>query len=487
MIRELLFSYLLIFGGFGTVSRSKVIQHSPLLAMVILLPVGVVLFTFSCALVYVFGINYPLIGLSLMIIISLYELYKTKQDNDLSRINQITLLCSLGITTALLLLIRILVSPVLTFDSYKIIISGKSFGSSIFSFESPELASFPFMVTNFQAGTELFNFSYTVYLPAVTGFLSIIGAIIIISNLISPSRKHSLIFGAIVLMTILAFGSFTYMLRMQFGYLNSHLLMAGYYSLGFATCLRGNDKSEKSRFLHLSALLIGSIAFIRLEGLLLMTLLIISFVSMNNISRKNLVKFCAIALVAPGLWYLRLAIAGASGSTIISPRNTILMLLMAITPLILSWWRQSIKVVDYLPNLTIIGLVCIFCLLLLTREQAIESSLIFLANTVGTGYWGAFWWTFGPLTIVGLSLGPRIKHEIVWLTTLGGGLLLILLLGAIRTDPYRIGWGDSGNRMLVHIAPLAVLYIAVKVHACFGKSDDIADEQMPNLTCEETK
>ena len=262
MIRELVFSYLLTFGGFGTVSRSKIRQQSPVLAMVILLPVGVVLFTFSCALVHVFGINYPLIGLSLMIIISLHELYMTTLDNDLSRINQITLLCSLGITTALLLLIRILVSPVLTFDSYKIIISGKSFGSSIFSFESPELASFPFMVTNFQAGTEIFNFSYTVYLPAVTGFLAIIGAIIIISNLVSPSRKHSLTFGVIVLMTILAFGSVTYMLRMQFGYLNSHLLMAGYYSLGFATCLRRNDKSEKTRFLNLSALLIGSIAFI---------------------------------------------------------------------------------------------------------------------------------------------------------------------------------------------------------------------------------
>ncbi len=138
MIRELLFSYLLTFGGFGTISRSKIIQQSPLLAMVILLPVGVVLFTFSSALVYIFGINYPLIGLTLMVIISLHELYKTKQNNGLTSVNQITLLCSLGLTTVLLLLIRVVVSPVLTFDSYKIIISGKSFGSSIFSFESSE-------------------------------------------------------------------------------------------------------------------------------------------------------------------------------------------------------------------------------------------------------------------------------------------------------------------------------------------------------------
>tara|TARA_Y100000768_G_scaffold272933_1_gene208873 strand:- start:8505 stop:9986 length:1482 start_codon:yes stop_codon:yes gene_type:complete len=467
MIRELLFSYLLTFGGFGTISRSKIIQQSPLLAMVILLPVGVVLFTFSSALVYIFGINYPLIGLTLMVIISLHELYKSKQNNGLTSVNQITLLCSLGLTTALLLLIRVVVSPVLTFDSYKIIISGKSFGSSIFSFESSELASFPFMVTNFQAATEIFNFSYTAYLPAVTGFLAMTGAIIIISNLVSPSRKYSFTFGVIVLMTILAFGSVTYMLRMQLGYLNSHLLMAGYYSLGFATCLLGNNSDKRTPNLYLSALLIGVVAFIRLEGMLLMTLLIISFVSINKLSRKDSAKFALFALVVPGLWYVRLAIAGASGSTIISPRNTILMLLFATSPLIINWWRQTLKVVDYLPNLTISGLGCIFCFLLLTREQTIESSLIFLTNTVGTGYWGAFWWTFGPLAMVLACVGPKIKREIVWVMTIGGGLLVILLLGAIRRIPYRIGWGDSGNRMLVHIAPLTVLYIAMKVYAWF--------------------
>ncbi len=467
MIRELLLCLVLSFGGFGTASRSELITRNPLLSMTMLLPIGVAIYTFSSALVYAFGINRPIVGLYLMGIVSVIELSKIKHTGGTLAIHLRSFLCSVTIAAALMLVIRVLVSPLLTFDSYKILLSGKSFGSSIFSFNSPDLASFPFMITNFQAGSEIFNLSYTVYLPVVTGFLAIISAIIVVSHLVTSSRKDSTIFGISVLIVMLAFGSVTYMLRMQLGYLNSHLLMAGFYSLGFTTCLAKGNGLKRTLCPSISALLIGSTAFIRMEGLLLTTLLIISFVSIEKLSRKDLVTFFLISLVVPMLWYVRLAIAGASGSTIISPRNTILMLLIAAGPLVLNWWRRSLKVLDHLPNITIIALGIIFCFLLLTNEQTIESGLIFLSNTVGTGYWGAFWWTFGPLTVVLFCFGPRIRNEIVWIMTIGGGLLVILLLGAIRRIPYRIGWGDSGNRMLVHIAPLAVIYIAVKVHAWF--------------------
>ncbi len=486
MIRELLFCIVLSFGGFGTVSRSGLIARNPLLAMTMLLPIGVAIYTFSSALVYAFGINQPIVGLCLMGILSIVELSKTKQTRTTLVMHFRSFLCSVTIATALLLIMRVLVSPLLTFDSYKILLSGKSFGSSIFSFSSPELASFPFMITNFQTGSEIFNLPYTVYLPVVTGFLGIISAIIILSHLVTSSRRESTVFGISVLVILFAFGSVTYMLRMQLGYLNSHLLMAGFYSLGFTICLTKGSDLKKAFCPSLSALLIGSTAFIRMEGLLLTTLLIISFVSIEKLSRKDLRMFSLISLTVPVLWYVRLAIAGASGSTIISPRNTILMLLLAAGPLVLNWLRPSLKVLDLLPTITIIALGIIFCFLLLTRGQTIESGLIFLSNAVGTGYWGAFWWTFGPLAVVLLCFGPRIRNEIVWIMTIGGGLLLILLLGAIRRVPYRIGWGDSGNRMLVHIAPLAVLYIAVKVHAWFrigNSSSKDGEKSVETETC----
>ena len=41
--------------------------------------------------------------------------------------------------------------------------------------------------------------------------------------------------------------------------------------------------------------------------------------------------------------------------------------------------------------------------------------------------------------------------------------------------------------MLVHLAPLAVLYTLVKVRACFGKFDEIPDGQLSMEPSEETK
>ena len=99
-----------------------------------------------------------------------------------------------------------------------------------------------------------------------------------------------------------------------------------------------------------------------------------------------------------------------------------------------------------------------------------------ISNLIATGYWGSFWWTFGPLVVLMAIFGPRLKREDVWLEVLGGGLLLILLLGVIRSSPYRLGWGDSGNRMLVHLAPLVVMYTVLKVRACFDISEKILDK-----------
>ena len=127
-----------------------------------------------------------------------------------------------------------------------------------------------------------------------------------------------------------------------------------------------------------------------------------------------------------------------------------------------------------MPSLTVIGLAGILSLYLLSQEKAVESCLIFLSNAIATGHWGAFWWTFGPIVVFLMILGPRIRSEGVWLAVLGGGLLIILLLGAIRSDPYRTGWGDSGNRMLIHLAPLAIMYTLVKVQACFTRDEKVS-------------
>ena len=54
------------------------------------------------------------------------------------------------------------------------------------------------------------------------------------------------------------FGATTYMLRFSLGYLNSHMLMAGYYSLGFALCLDIGKRRDPIVHQTLCALILGS-------------------------------------------------------------------------------------------------------------------------------------------------------------------------------------------------------------------------------------
>ncbi len=487
MTREIIFACVLSFGGFGCLSWNGFPKRSPVLSAVLSLPVGAAVYTFGSALAYSLSVNRSDIGLYLMIAIALSGLCTGLKNRKISFREIITMLLSFCIVAVLMILLRAVVAPIFTYDSYRIVVVGQAFGSSVFSFGSTGLASFPLMITNFQAGGDLFNLDYVVYLPVVTGVLATVGATIIISDTVSTSKNQRLVSSLIAFIVMGSFWAVTFMLRSQLGYLNSHLLMAGYYTLGFAFCLRFGREPKTSLDLSLCSLLIGVVAFIRLEGLLFVSLLLFALMSFEALTRRQLLLVSAVTLIIPGLWYARLAIEGVSGTTIITPRNTIIMLLVAASPSVINFWKATRGVARLIPHLSVIGLAAIFCVYLLTKDTAVESSLKLISNSIATGYWGAFWWAFGPLVTLLTIFGPRLKREGVWMQVLGGGFLLILLLGVIRSSPFRIGWGDSGNRMLVHLAPLAVLYTLVKVRACFGKFDEIPDGRLSMEHSEETK
>tara|TARA_B100000686_G_scaffold334276_1_gene401319 strand:+ start:3210 stop:4682 length:1473 start_codon:yes stop_codon:yes gene_type:complete len=474
MVREIIFACVLSFGGFGGLSWSGLPKKAPVLTIVLSLPIGVAIYTFGSALSYSLNVNRPEAGLYVMTAVALAGIYRGLRERKIRFWDIRVFLSSAFMVTMLMIVTKSLVAPMLSYDSYKIIVAGKSFGSSLFSFGSSNLAQFPLMVINLQAGGDLFNLDYVVYLPAVTGLLAIVGATIIISGVVTTSKMHSIVCSLVALLVMAVFWGMTYMLRIQLGYLNSHMLMAGFYTLGFAFCLDIGKKGEKSLDPMLFALIVGSVAFIRLEGLLFVSLLLFALFSCRSFSRKQLLIIGVITLVIPALWYGRLAEAGASGSNIISSRNTVLMLLVAASPFVVTYWRATHRIAKWMPYLVVIGLAGIFSIYMLAQDSAVESSLTLVANSIATGYWGAFWWTFGPLVILMVIFGPRLKSEGVWLEVLGGGILLILLLGMIRSVPYRAGWGDSGNRMLVHLAPLAVMYTLVKVQACFTRDDRVS-------------
>jgi hypothetical protein len=79
-------------------------------------------------------------------------------------------------------------------------------------------------------------------------------------------------------------------------------------------------------------------------------------------------------------------------------------------------------------------------------------------------FWGGTWWAIVFCFIVALFSVKKwgqleIKFSIFLLCAVFG----ILCLGYMH--PFRYGWGDSANRMFVHLLPLCLLWVAMRATA----------------------
>lgn len=88
----------------------------------------------------------------------------------------------------------------------------------------------------------------------------------------------------------------------------------------------------------------------------------------------------------------------------------------------------------------------------LDPAHQVENALT-MAGNIGTGGWGSTW-LIVLVPIVAAAAASRARTPLWYLLlTL---LISVLVLGALRI-PYRAGWGDSANRILLHYFPLAIL------------------------------
>jgi hypothetical protein len=100
---------------------------------------------------------------------------------------------------------------------------------------------------------------------------------------------------------------------------------------------------------------------------------------------------------------------------------------------------------------------------LLAPDHMLRSVRALETNTLGfeRALWGYTWWAILVLTLAVVAL-PGLPVGRGLFLGVPVSVALVLLLAYSRV-PYRIGMGDSANRMLVHFAPLALLFIVLKV------------------------
>jgi hypothetical protein len=97
------------------------------------------------------------------------------------------------------------------------------------------------------------------------------------------------------------------------------------------------------------------------------------------------------------------------------------------------------------------------------RTQVLSESLVATAeNLGGAGLWGALPWALLPLLVV-VGSALRLRDGMLLWLPVAGFVPLALLLATARDGAYRVGPGDSLNRMWMHVLVLAVVTLVLTV------------------------
>lgn len=183
----------------------------------------------------------------------------------------------------------------------------------------------------------------------------------------------------------------------------------------------------------------------------------------------------AAAFSAGGIaWCAGLAFASASDRSVIGPLSFTAAGVACTAPLLASFIPQRLDSTLRLSSRWHLWALAIALLLWLASPGA---ALVSVSATIGnllvTGSWGATWVGLAGLLVISGSTGRESARP--WWQGFIAGVAVIVAVGALRA-PYRLGFHDSANRMLIELLPLAVLCAA----AALG-SGALAPAPVPSL------
>jgi hypothetical protein len=253
-------------------------------------------------------------------------------------------------------------------------------------------------------------------------------------------------------------------------YLNRHVLIAGLLLVACVAAwglVRGTIAPAPTLFVLLATVLPG-LALGRAETPLVAGLVLLPVLASGAVPRNWRAALLVVLGGVVVLWNLSLVVRYAASDLPMSTSAVamaLLGLLVLVTAvLVLRGWPP----LDPLPRWGLFGAEATLWLgvlggAVLDLEVLRESVSSTVSNVVhGAGGWGASLLVLGMLVLLTAAAtheGDRVQLRL----PLTAFVPLALLLTYVRADgglPYRVGLGDSFNRMLLHFVPLAIFYVA---------------------------
>lgn len=260
------------------------------------------------------------------------------------------------------------------------------------------------------------------------------------------------------LLTILCLFSFmtVYFMIFQFVYIHNSLL-SSFYLFAALTMLYLYQIEIKKQWLHLGFCMLFCFAILRTESTLFIFLFSCYFLLDKKASDlKAPLLVLSVVLLS---WYLKIVSVSAKGEIVTPIRG-----LMVIVPIVLLTLIICFVKLDRFKNLMkyssifiLMGLLGVLAaLFVLEYDHMLVSLDVSRINMFIYGRWGYVWHVMLALFAGSFLFKTKVDLN-AFRYSIISFFLLVLILVYLRT-PYRLGWGDSANRIFTHILPVLGFY-----------------------------
>lgn len=404
-------------------------------------------------------------GLGIALIAMLYHHRRTQA---LSRRDGNSFLVSAIVITLVAVLASRFDYSALSYDSFTQILLGRQL-TQFGGFDPachPALASWGVFVPIVQSASLMIGVDF---LYALWPTMAVVFAITFLSicatglRTLNVSTATSFVVSAIATL----FLATTYFILFQSFYVHNNLPSAMYLFLAVSCMWLGTTRTEPGWFIPGMAAFFGFI-LLRTESPLYFALFAAPLPWTETLTRRTRIA-CVVTVSALTIgWYLRLTALIGGGTDILSPTKAygLMGIIAAFAAASVLPDRPALRrSLSALPWLMTIGATVLVVAVTLKRPEHMARCMETMGqNIFSDGRWGASWAILLILIAVAFGL-PRFHRQDWWTVGAGVYLAMIYVLGVFREQPYRIGWGDSANRLLTTVVPVLLGYVTLRFGA----------------------
>lgn len=255
-------------------------------------------------------------------------------------------------------------------------------------------------------------------------------------------------------------------LLFQFFYFHNNLL-AGLYLLIATGSLWLAHIHSSPAYLTLSILAFLAYGMTRTETALYAIVFLAPALSLRQFSRRTWLRVLFPFTVYLGAWNVLLLLFVRPDTHIMSPARLLVMIGAVTGVYVVAVLAEAapfrIRLTPFLHRLMLLFLAAVILMLVFLEPLHLpRTAIIFFVNLVAPGFlwWGMVWWVAIALGIFAVPHSPQVPFERLFATGIVGFIFVLIIVSF--EHPFRVGFGDSGNRTFTALLPVVALYLTLK-------------------------